>query len=932
MSISNYPRGSQWRKWDLHVHTPLSLKSGFGDDWDRYLDELESLPPDYKVLGINDYLFIDGYRRLVEEKRNNGRLQNIDLLLPVIEFRIAKFAGVEFRNTTRINLHVIFSDQLDADVIQGQFLNALQTSYSLAANTTGITWSGVTTKESLQALGAAIKANVPPDQLRFYGNDLVEGFNNLNANEVDIFKALENNTFLKGKYLTAVGKSEWENLDWNDGSIAEKKDIINRVHFVFTAAESAERARTSGTTLAGQHVNSRLLDCSDAHNFSDSTDKDRIGHCYTWIKADPTFEGLKQIVFEHDERVRLQDTNPIHDYPKTYFSKLKADGSIFNSERGELPKFSPTEVLLNPNLVALIGGRGAGKSLLLDVLCRTFSSQSDVEGRLEAIGEPKFEAVITRSDGSELQFALSDHPNSFEYLHVRQGDVKRVAVDPAKLATEIIELLGGLNEFLDPVFEEREQARIGDIVTTSKWLELEDEEGNWVNTPAHQNQRKTNAQELIDTLTTDETKDQIGTYTSNTTRVGKLTEVRQNLERLANRLKEFADEENVVIDAVNKEVATSGLNIDQVDVSTQQTQIEAIRTWAANEIVLIKAASAEIETQLRDKGIKGDLAGILGKIEDYQKIISDAEAKLEAIGTRQHQLATSWAELFQSVEILAERFEAERTSINTMFEEKLAGSPGALPEHRELIQRLLGQVSIEGQYYFDKDRFHSLLGQYLDGRKFRRRSIGTSFAINSEEQFLSLIRNEKVIHVGGDGDDPISLQEFAQSKDLFREGSNPSEFLELFFLEENRRKYLRVIPRILYHGKSPDQLSVGQRGTLYVCMKLATDLFTPFVFDQPEDDLDNEFIMDALRPIFQEIKQYRQVIIATHNANLVVNADAEQVIVAHNDSEVLSYTSGALEHTSGDYTDPGTRENVCRILEGGVEAFRQREKKYGMTE
>ena len=60
----------------------------------------------------------------------------------------------------------------------------------------------------------------------------------------------------------------------------------------------------------------------------------------------------------------------------------------------------------------------------------------------------------------------------------------------------------------------------------------------------------------------------------------------------------------------------------------------------------------------------------------------------------------------------------------------------------------------------------------------------------------------------------------------------------------------------------------------------------------------------------------------------VVNADAEQVIVAHNDSEVLNYTSGALEHASGDYTDPGTRENVCRVLEGGEEAFRQREKKY----
>lgn len=930
MSESNYPRGSEWRKWDLHVHTPFSLRNGFGDDWERYLEELEALPSEFKVLGINDYLFIDGYRRLIAEKRNNGRLQNIDLLLPVIEFRIAKFAGVEFRNTTRINLHVIFSDQLSPDVIEAQFLNALQTSYSLDPKNTGVTWSGVTTKESLEALGAAIKANVPPERLGDYGSDLAEGFNNLNANEVEIFRALEVNTFLKGKYLTAIGKSEWENLNWNDGSIAEKKDIINRVHFVFTAAESTARANASRQTLKAQNVNSRLLDCSDAHYFTDSADKDRLGHCYTWISADPTFEGLRQLVYEPEHRIRLQESNPQQDYPKTYFSHIKAEGSIFGSGRGGLPRFSATELPLNPNLVALIGGRGAGKSLLLDVLFRTFSSQSDSEGRIQAIGSPEFETIVTRSDGSQLRFELSENPNNLEYLHVRQGDVKRVAVDPKKLAEEIIELLGGLDEFSDPLFEEGEEARLTTIDAASRWLELEDEDENLVNSEAFQEHRKKSAQELIDTLTTEETEDQIKTYTGNTTRSTKLTEIRQNLDRLAGRLKAFAETENKAIDAINEEVVNSGLAISQIEFSTQDDEIESIKAWVAAEIQNIKAASAEIETQLRDKGIKGDLAGILGKIEDYQKAISDADLRLEQVAARRKLLAEAWTGLFESAGTIAQRFESERTSINAMFAEKVAGSRGALPEHQALIQRLLGEVSIEGQSYFDQGAFQVILAQYLDGRKFRSRSIGSTFSITSESEFLSLIRNDSVIHIAGEAS--MTLQSFAENKEFFREGVTISGFLGLFFLEEHRRKYLRVIPRILYHGKRPEQLSVGQRGTLYVCMKLATDMFTPFVFDQPEDDLDNEFIMDELRPIFQEIKRYRQVIIATHNANLVVNADAEQVIVAHNDSEVLSYTSGALEHTSGDDANPGTRENVCRILEGGKAAFRQREKKYGMAD
>lgn len=111
---------------------------------------------------------------------------------------------------------------------------------------------------------------------------------------------------------------------------------------------------------------------------------------------------------------------------------------------------------------------------------------------------------------------------------------------------------------------------------------------------------------------------------------------------------------------------------------------------------------------------------------------------------------------------------------------------------------------------------------------------------------------------------------------------------------------------------------------------MATDAFgSPFVFDQPEDDLDNDFIMRQLVPLFRKIKLYRQVIIVTHNANLVVNCDAEQVIVASNEDEVISYRSGALEH--GDHGQKNSmRKAICDILEGGRQAFEAREQKYGM--
>ncbi|MEJ0080851.1 MAG: hypothetical protein WDM78_07845 [Puia sp.] len=90
-------RGAEWTKWDLHVHTPYSLVHHFRnkeneDVWESYIKDLENLPPEFKVIGINDYLFIDGYKKVLEYK-GQGRLSNIDLILPIIEFRIKKFAG-----------------------------------------------------------------------------------------------------------------------------------------------------------------------------------------------------------------------------------------------------------------------------------------------------------------------------------------------------------------------------------------------------------------------------------------------------------------------------------------------------------------------------------------------------------------------------------------------------------------------------------------------------------------------------------------------------------------------------------------------------------------------------------------------------------------------------------------------------------------------
>lgn len=218
-------RGSEWGKWDLHVHTPSSLVQHYGGDkeevWEKYILDLESLQREFKVIGINDYLFLDGYEKFLEYK-NNGRLKNIDLILPVLEFRIEKLAGVDFGNFKRINLHVIFSNEIKIETIKSQFLNGLEQSYKLDKN--GNEWDRGITKASLIELGKKIKESVPVEELSKYKSDLEEGFNNLNVDEKKIFKLLERSCF-KDKYLISIGKTEWDALRWSDSSIATKKTL-----------------------------------------------------------------------------------------------------------------------------------------------------------------------------------------------------------------------------------------------------------------------------------------------------------------------------------------------------------------------------------------------------------------------------------------------------------------------------------------------------------------------------------------------------------------------------------------------------------------------------------------------------------------------------------------------------------------------------------
>lgn len=376
----NYTEGSLWRKWDLHVHTPLSHVNNYSgsdldDKWEKFISDLEKLPNEFKVIGINDYLFIDGYEKVLYYKQK-GRLKNIDTIFPVIEFRIKKFGGhKEFK---RVNFHVIFSDKLNSSLIKQQFLNQLYGKYKLAPGADGIDWAAAITPESLEDLGSKIIATVPADKISNYGSNMEEGFNNINFDEEEITSLLKTSSYLRDNFVTAIGKTEWDEFKWNDSSIAEKKTVINNVDFVFTSSETIDAYNKAKQKLVEQNVNSLLFDCSDAHNYSTTSVKDRVGKCFTWVKADTTFEGLKQVINEPD-RLFVGGIpvlkNRISVSPNKFTKRLTVQ-KITGSAMSEI-WYGNFQIDLNPSLVAIIGNKGNGKSALTDILGLTGNSKKE---------------------------------------------------------------------------------------------------------------------------------------------------------------------------------------------------------------------------------------------------------------------------------------------------------------------------------------------------------------------------------------------------------------------------------------------------------------------------------------------------------------------------------------------------------------------------
>ena len=404
-----YPRGAQWRKWDLHVHSPVS--NNFSGDWPGFVIQLGN--SDCAVIGINDYFSVAGYKELrakladPNEGANGNKAYREALaklkdktLLPVVECRMTNVVlGKKNTSGQRINFHIIFSNEVSADDIE-TFIK------------------GIKVKD--QSIGGRYTDS------KFLLDDV----------SVDFKKVLEqlrgDNTF-KDKFVIWIPYDEYGGID----AIDPKTDKLLKEGLVFDADILGSGNKKQADFFLWKESDysdaeyrkwfGKRKPCikgSDSHNANDEVGRLKDHESkpidrYCWIKADPTFIGLRQIINEPEDRVFIGAIPPklerVKDNKTCFLSRVKI-GKTDDAQGADT--WFDCDIELNHDMIAIIGNKGSGKSALADILALAgetlrysdFSFLDKKKFREKKLAS-NFKVTATWEDGSESVHNLQDDPD-----------------------------------------------------------------------------------------------------------------------------------------------------------------------------------------------------------------------------------------------------------------------------------------------------------------------------------------------------------------------------------------------------------------------------------------------------------------------------------------------------------------------------------------
>lgn len=971
---SRWPRGSEWRRWDLHIHTPESrLGATFsGSTWVEYVDTLEQAATMAKisVIGVTDYMTIDGYEKLYSKKRDNGRLSTVDLLIPNIEFRMMPNTD----DGKALNLHLLV-DPTEEDHID-KIKKALR---NLKFNYDGQPYGCC--REDLITFGKAQKPSLAGDEAAYtFGLRQFKPDRTAIKNWLDSEKWLRNNSLIG----IANGKDGISGLPL-DGFGAIRDEILKWSHFVFSGnVRDREHYLGRKESMPKEEVIRQyrsLKPCvhgSDAHEVERLFKPDNDRFC--WVKSDPTFHGLRQILWEPEDRVHIGTLPPQHSDHSQQIRSISISKSA--------GWFAIDSIELNSGLVAVIGEKGAGKTAVADLssfaagypMDKRSQSSFITKGSLHLSGM----AVELEWGGGERTVGiLTDTSLNTSRPRVRylsQDFVERLCSsdhEGTELQKAIEEVVfakldetqkEGYSSFVElrkareAASNIQKEALRGELATLHKEVdrlrEAIDQRGAKVSFKEEQEKQIQELKKQIPDATQSVDKNILEKLEK---KQKKLKEIEEKITARSRRRRSIdgAMESYAAIEkSTVQEITKIQKQLRESEVS-EDVVLKLAPIWPADVSVHLKKEAENLDIEIATLkwtdgappsppsliSVQSEIARLkelVAKDEVSRKRLLDLQKQIAERTANAERLAKEIQNLDEKVSRTVEMQERKQISLYLAVFEALSADKAGLKELYSPMQDAINQLGEEMQfsvsvgYQIDSKAWLDKAARFFDGRR-----------AGAEAKRLEVERIvETRLMPAWKSGDLASIE--SAFKELLSTMDIPS-FLENFGISKLSRvelydwifsvDHIELSYKIHYSGTELEYLSPGTRGIALLVLYLLMDEddTRPLLIDQPEGNLDNSSVYKQLVPYIRKAKKRRQIILITHNPNLVVATDADQIIIATAERPntqpypCIRYDSGGLEHSiPGDSV--GIREAVCLLLEGGEDAFRARENRYSLAQ
>lgn len=906
MGIRSTDTGSEWRKVDVHVHTPASHDyHAKGTTFQELADAINNSDTD--IIAITDHWTLDGYREL------KPLIATTKVLLPGVEVKLDKNTKGKTGEKGGFHAQVIFPENTDVDDIRDKFLNQLA-----LCEVPG----KIPSKRDLTELGRSVINKEGASDDECWEKGCQQAY-------VDFRRVGELAHQLGGLVVIPYDRhGGFEGID----PIAEsalKSNILKGTDIVETLQEDVRTAfleHPGVLKAAGKRT--------PAFKSSDSHEIDELGREYTWVKGEKSFEGMRQALYFPSERISFDADKPKYHYPRIQSIKMTdSDGTH------PLTSIDGLTIPLNENLTTIIGHPSIGKSTLVESVAYLFDTATDEEvgedvskiENLQAINpDLKIEAVISTGGSTNKLSRCFDGEydgditvQEVPVTYVNQGYIDRTARNPEKVA----ELL---TERMDT--SAMEQAAI-DVRVVSK--KLRNYRENFLGSAKLLATQKKNADRLAGANKFFEIS-KSSEYAELERKRKTLAEKYQRMSDAATAVTELKSEYENFIEANE----ANNIDVDDIKVLFPDLDTKALSTikdfpsQAVRDLDVVHASivnSKELkEVIAQGKKLSSDIKDLFAKEKiTYTQTMWDEKVKeLQLLETTKRkteaQLATAESNESEFMETMGDLDDAiatidqQREDAMVVFNEGLKNVEVKF-EATDPIEWLSTVLTDEVKAAWD---------QYtpIDDKalyKFQKPSLEDIGALIDAMVDDGCDKNkirERLIECLDSGELPVQ-KDWKFQEWLF--GGKSKVIAD--FLRLRLREYVPEGQIGLYY----DGKNIAKQGLSYTerCGALLEIILEkgvePLIIDQPEDNLGSTYITSTLIPTILRKKHSRQIILISHNPNTVVLADSDLVIAFDRDGnkDGIDLHAGAIESVE-------MKGIVCDIIEGGMDAFKVRSERY----